>query len=224
MTMQAQRDEMMRLLARHIRDPRVLDAMRAVPREAFVPEPLRRFAYADRALPIGEGQTISQPLIVAMMTEALALGPEDRVLEVGTGSGYQAAILSQLARDVITVERVPSLIEHARGALAQLGRDNVRVFEAGETLGRPEAAPYDAILVAAGAPHVPRALIAQLTQRGRLVVPVGGRREQQLVRARNTPHGVELARLGACAFVPLIGRGAWDDDKGDRASRRISVG
>jgi len=224
MTFEPERDEMMRLLARHIRDARVLDAMRSVPREAFVPESLHRFVYADRALPIGEGQTISQPLIVAMMAEALMLRPDDRVLEVGTGSGYQAAVLARLGREVITVERIPALVERSRAVLTRLGCDTVRVYQAGDAFGRPEDAPYDAIVVAAAAPHVPRVLIDQLVDGGRLVVPVGGRTEQQLVRARKTAHGVELARLGACAFVPLIGRGAWRDENGDQASRRISVG
>jgi protein-L-isoaspartate(D-aspartate) O-methyltransferase len=223
MTYDPPREAMLRLLSRYIRDERVLAAIRDVPREEFVPEPMRRYAYDDRALPIGEGQTISQPLIVAMMVEALELRAQDRVLDVGTGSGYQAAVLARLSGEVITVERIAALTERARATLAQLRIENVHVFDAGDTLGRPEDAPYDAIVVAAGAPHVPRALVEQLAEGGRLVVPVGSRREQQLVRARNTPHGIELARLGACAFVPLIGKGAWRDD-GDHASRRISVG
>jgi len=203
------RTRMLELLRRHIADPRVIDAMAAVPRERFLPSHLRHQAYDDRALPIGEGQTISQPLIVAMMTQALRLKPDDRVLEVGSGSGYQAAVLAQLARDVVTVERIPALVERARAVLAALGCENVRVYQAGAALGRFEDAPYDAILVAAGAPHVPRALVAQLAPGGRLVLPVGSLRAQELVRVTKAPHGLDLERLGPCAFVPLVGEDAW---------------
>lgn len=217
----AQRDEMLALLRRNIDDARVIDAIASTPREVFVASPLRRDAYADRALPIGEGQTISQPLMVALMVQALELRPEDRVLEVGTGSGYVAALLSKLAREVITVERVPALAERAVAVLRSLARDNVAVHLAGDRLGRPEDAPYDAILVSAAAPHVPRTLADQLAPGGRLVIPIGSRRRQELVRVCATAHGLELARLGPCAFVPLIGDDAWPD-AGD-ASSRISV-
>lgn len=216
------RERMLDLLRRHVSDQRVIDAMAAVPRERFVLSHLRWRAYDDSALPISEGQSISQPLIVALMTEALALRPGDRVLEVGTGSGYQAAVLSRLAREVITVERLPALAERARAALDALGCENVRVCMAGTALGRFEDAPYDAILVAAGAPHVPRALIDQLADGGRLVLPVGSLRSQELVRVTKTAHGIDLARLGPCAFVPLVGNDAWGEGGGD-VSRRFKV-
>ncbi|HYM14480.1 MAG TPA: protein-L-isoaspartate(D-aspartate) O-methyltransferase, partial [Dehalococcoidia bacterium] len=208
------RARMLDLLRLHVADNRVIAAVAAVPRERFVPPDLARFAYDDRPLPIGEGQTISQPLIVALMVEALSLRPTDRVLDVGTGSGYQAAVLSRLARDVITVERLPDLLAAARSVLASINCANIRAYLAGDTLGRAEDAPYDAIVVAAAAPHVPRSLIDQLAPGGRLVLPVGSLRAQELVRVTNTSHGVELARLGPCAFVPLVGADAWplDDD------------
>jgi len=205
------RQEMLRLVGGYVRDQRIVDAMAAVPREHFVPEHLRERAYDDAALPIGEGQTISQPLIVAMMLDALHLRASDRVLDIGTGSGYQAALLGKLANEVITVERVPVLIERARAALQSLACDNVHVFAAIDVLGWPDRAPYDAIVVAAGGPHVPRELIDQLGEGGRLVMPVGTLISQELVRVTKTSHGVELVRLGPCAFVPLIGKNAWPD-------------
>jgi len=206
------RQRMLRLIRENVRDQRVVDAMAAVPREQFVPADLRASAYDDRPLPIGEGQTISQPLIVAMMVEALLLDPNDRVLDVGTGSGYQAAVLSRLARDVVTVERIDALLQRAIVVLRETGCTNVRAFLAAEILGRPDDAPYDAIVVAAGAPHVPRALVDQLADGGRLVLPVGSLRMQELVRVTKTAHGVQLERLGPCAFVPLISRDAWRED------------
>jgi protein-L-isoaspartate(D-aspartate) O-methyltransferase len=193
----AARERMLDLLRRHIRDQRVIDAMAAVPRERFVPPEMRVRAYDDRALPIGEGQTISQPLIVALMTEALALRPEDRVLDIGTGSGYQAAVLSLLAREVVTVERIEALLRLAEAVIAELGYKNVRAYLAGDALGRPDDGPYDAILVAAGAPHVPRSLIERSA--GRLVLPVGTLQGQNLC-ASQTPRTVCNSSLGPCAL------------------------
>ena len=201
---QAARDEMVRSFGAEIRDERVLDAFSRVPRERFVPPQLERHAYEDRALPISGGQTISQPLMVAIMTQALRLTGNEKVLEIGTGSAYQAAILSLLAREVISVERLPELVETARNKLLALGYHNVRVEQAGEALGWPQDAPYDAIIVTAGAPDVPRSLVDQLAPGGRMVVPVGGRRLQQLVRVTKADHGVTMERLCECRFVPLI--------------------
>lgn len=201
---QAAREEMVRSFGSEIRYERVLDAFSRVPRERFVPPQLERHAYEDRALPIGAGQTISQPLMVAIMTQALRLTGSEKVLEIGTGSAYQAAILSLLAREVISVERLPELVETARNTLLALGYHNVRVEQAGEALGWPQEAPYDAIIVTAGAPEVPRSVIDQLAPGGRMVVPVGGRRLQQLVRVTKADHGVTMERLCECRFVPLI--------------------
>ncbi len=201
----AERERLVRALRREIRDERVLQAFASVPRERFVPREVQRYAYDDRPLPIGEGQTISQPLMVAIMTQALRLKGEEKVLELGTGSGYQAAILSLLAREVISVERVPELAATAAQRLKELGYDNVRVYVAGEELGWLEEAPYAAIIVTAGAPEIPQSLIDQLAMNGRMVLPVGGRRSQQLVRVTKTEAGITLERLGECRFVPLIG-------------------
>jgi protein-L-isoaspartate(D-aspartate) O-methyltransferase len=205
------RENLVRALRYEVRDERVLAAMARVPREHFVPHDLRRYAYEDRPLPIGHGQTISQPLMVAMMTEALHLQGDERVLEVGTGSGYQAALLAELAAGVVTVERVPDLAEQACHRLQELGYANIEVHAAGSLLGWPKGAPYDAILVTAGAPRVPRSLLQQLTLGGRLVIPVGQRRVQQLLHVAKTPRGTTVQKLGECRFVPLIGRGAWSE-------------
>jgi protein-L-isoaspartate(D-aspartate) O-methyltransferase len=196
-------------LRHDIRDEQVLAAMASVPREKFVSDDLRTFAYDNRPLPIGHGQTISQPLIVAMMTEALALNGDERVLELGTGSGYQAAILAELAARVVTVERIAPLAEQAAAVLAELGYHNVEVHLAGDTLGWPEEAPYEGILVTAGAPNVPTALVDQLASYGRLVVPVGARDVQELLLVINAPAGLSTERLGPCRFVPLVGAGGW---------------
>jgi protein-L-isoaspartate(D-aspartate) O-methyltransferase len=215
------RAALQRQLERTIHDGRVIDAVLGVPREEFVPQQFRHRAWDDSALPIGEGQTISQPLMVAIMTEALAVEPGHKVLEVGTGSGYQAAVLARLGAEVVTVERNEQLLERARQTLARLNYSNVHVHAAGDVLGRAEEAPYDRITVTAGAPHVPRVLLEQLAASGVLVVPIGPLQMQELVRVRKTPFGIELVRLGPCGFVPLIGRGAWPDAGG--ASRRIKV-
>ncbi len=196
-------------LAQDVSDRRVLNAIAKAPRERFVPPELRIHAYENRPLPIGHGQTISQPLIVALMTQGLSLQGDEKVLEVGTGSGYQAALLSQIAAEVVSVERVPELAERAAGVLAELGYANVSVHVAGETLGWPGGAPYDAIIVTAAAPRVPQELMDQLSLGGRMVIPVGSRDLQELVRAVRSPEGPVLTNLGPCRFVPLLGPGAW---------------
>jgi protein-L-isoaspartate(D-aspartate) O-methyltransferase len=197
--------------ARGITEPLVLEAMRAVPRERFVPAALARFAYDDGPLPIGEGQTISQPYIVAVMTQAAGLKPGARVLEIGTGSGYGAAVLSRIAAEVYTVERVGALAEEARGRLARLGYGNVHVREGDGSLGWAEHAPYDGIVVTAGGPRVPPALLSQLAVGGRLIMPVGpGTRHQRLMRvARTDSQEYRYEDLEEVAFVPLIGAEGW---------------
>ncbi len=210
----AAREAMVRqqLEARGIRDPAVLRAMRDVPRHVFVPDALRRRAYDDGPLAIGEGQTISQPFVVAAMIEALELAPTDRVLEVGAGSGYAAAVVSRIALQVLTVERHASLQASAAARLAALGFDNVRVGATGDSLGWPTEGPFDAILVSAGAPNVPASLREQLVVGGRMVIPVGnGPDRQQLVRVTRTgPNDWTETSFGAVLFVPLVGPGAWD--------------
>ena len=198
------------LVARGIRDERVLDAMRRVPREAFVPETSRALAYADRALPIGSAQTISQPYMVAVMTEAIALTAAARVLDVGTGSGYQAAILGELARDVITIERWPDLAEAARATLVSLGYKNVRVIVGDGSLGYAADAPFDAILVGAGAPRIPAALTQQLSpDGGRLVIPIGPPDLQRLTVVTRRGDRLSETVRQPCIFVPLIGDEGW---------------
>lgn len=205
------RAAMLDVLRRSIRDPRVIEAMAAVPRERFVPPHLGARAYEDAALPIGEGQTISQPFVVAIMLDALSLRSADRALEVGAGSGYASAVLSRLAASVIATERVGALRERASAAVRELRLENVSVVPAGSDLGFAARAPYDAILVSAAAPHVPRTLLDQLAEGGRLVIPIGTRAAQQLVRVVRTRRGLAFDRIGACAFVPLIGDDAWPD-------------
>lgn len=201
------------LSGRGIADRRVLAAFLSVPREDFVPEALARFAYADAPLSIGGGQTISQPYIVAATIEALEVKPEDRALEIGTGSGYAAAILSRLAKEVYTVERLEPLAESARERLARLGYGRVHVLCGDGTLGWPEHAPYDAIAVAAGGPRIPRALLGQLAPGGRLVIPVGrDLSSQMLVRVAKDQVGrLRFEPLGAVRFVPLIGEQGWPE-------------
>lgn len=202
------------IAARGVRDPAVLEAMRTVPREAFLPPELEEFAYADAPLPIERGQTISQPYIVALMAAAARIRPGDRVLEVGTGSGYAAAVLGRIAHDVYSIERHEELASMAAERLARLGFRNVSVLHADGTLGWPEHAPYDAIVVAAGGPEVPPALLDQLAPGGRLVIPVGeGRGLQRLLRVTRGADGrVHEEELGDVRFVPLIGEQGWRDD------------
>lgn len=198
------------LAGRDIRDPRVLQAMATVPREEFVPLKLRRLAYTDQALPIAAGQTISQPYTVAFMCQALQLQGGERVLEVGTGSGYGAAVLSQLAAEVVTVERIPILATSAADCLARLGYDNVQVHTADGTLGWPSSAPFDAIVVTAAAAVLPAPYVDQLKDGGRIVIPVGPLVSGQSMH-RYTRHGAETSveDLGPFAFVPLIGAHGW---------------
>ena len=207
--------ELAKLMAvRGIRDERVLAALAAVPRELFVPEQFRRNAYADSALPIGSGQTISQPFMIATMLEALRLDGGGRVLEVGTGSGYQAALLAELAEEVVTIERVAELAEEARRTLERAGYERVDVRVGDGTLGVPERAPFDGIVVAAAAPAVPGPLYDQLAPGGRLVVPVGTRRDQWLEIVERGPDGPIRVRTVPCRFVPLLGSAGFDEPSG----------
>ena len=198
------------LRGRDIVDERVLRAMAAVPRERFVGEPERQRAYDDAALPIEGGQTISQPYMVACICEALRLTGGERVLDVGTGSGYQAAVLAELAREVYTIERIPELAELARERLVESGYEQVHVHVGDGTLGLPEHAPFDAIAVAAAAPGFPHTLYQQLKPRGRLVVPVGGARGQRLEVVIRSPEGPALIHSVPCRFVPLVGAEGFD--------------
>ena len=197
---------------RGIRDPRVLAAMKRVPRHLFVPSAQQRLAYEDCALPIGEGQTISQPFMVAVMTEALELRETARVLEIGTGSGYQAAVLAGLAREVTSIERKSHLAAEAEQRFRSLGYHSVIVIVADGTLGSPEAAPYDGILVTAGAPSVPPSLKAQLADGGRLVVPVGTRFSQELQVIERRGDVFLEAHREPCVFVPLVGKEGWPEE------------
>ena len=208
------REQMVRgqLRSRGIGDSRVLDAMSTVPREHFVPPSRRPRAYTDHALPISHGQTISQPYMVAVMTQALGLLGPERVLEVGTGSGYQCAVLAELCSEVWSVERVPELAEQATALLEDLGYANVHVCVADGSLGLPEEAPFDAILVTAGAPAVPAALLDQLHEDGaRLVIPVGERDVQHVLRVTRSGTEFTTERMTACRFVPLVGAEGWDE-------------
>lgn len=213
----AARDRMVerQIAARGVRDARVLAAMRQVPRHLFVPEQYRGEAYADRALPNAEGQTISQPYMVALMTEALEVCPGDRVLEVGTGSGYQAAVLARLASTVFSIERHPALAAAARSALAEAGAGQVVVAVGDGSAGLPVEAPFDRILVTAAAPDVPRVLQEQLAPGGRLVIPVGPRSVQHLVVVSRLESGECRTHASyGCVFVPLVGRYGWDSEDG----------
>ncbi len=204
------RAKLIKSLDAEIKDKRVLSVMSRVPRELFVPRERRDMAYQDGPLPIGYEQTISQPFIIALMTEALEIKGDDKVLEVGTGSGYQTAILAGLAARVITVERVTALAETAHGVLDNLGYDNIEFQLAEETLGWQYEAPYDAIMVTAGAPRIPDDLIAQLAIGGRMVIPVGSRYSQELCKLVKERDKNRVINLGGCRFVSLIGKNAWD--------------
>jgi protein-L-isoaspartate(D-aspartate) O-methyltransferase len=199
------------LRGRDIRDERVLAAIERVPRELFVPADLAFRAYEDAALPLAAGQTISQPYMVARIAEALGLRGSERVLDVGTGSGYQAAVLAELADRVFTIERIPELAEQARANLAAAGYEQVEVVVGDGTLGLPEHAPYHAIAVAAAAPEFPPRLYEQLAPRGRLVIPIGDRHEQRLQTIVATPEGPAVIRSVPCRFVPLLGEQGFAD-------------
>lgn len=199
----------LQIASRGVRDDRVLSAMRSIPRHLFVPPTYRDAAYNDCPLPIGRGQTISQPYIVAVMTELLQIRPGDRVLEIGGGSGYQAAILGTLARDVISIERIPDVAEMAKENLSGAGITNVTIVIGDGTLGYPAKAPYDAILITAAAPDVPPPLIGQLAEGGRLVAPVGSRDLQELVRCTKKEGTVTREYFGGVVFVPLLGEYGW---------------
>lgn len=210
------RTEMVRRLADHyhIRNERVLEAMASIPRHEFVPDALRSQAYKDNALPLSSGQTVSQPFIVARMTELLELSGNERVLEIGAGSGYQTAVLCRLADKVFAIERIRDLADKAETRLISLGFDNF-VMKCGDgTLGWPEYGPYDAIIAAAGGPEIPPPLIEQLAVGGRLVIPVGtSQSEQILMRIRRTATGIKKEDHGRCAFVPLVGEHGWKQER-----------
>ena len=201
------------LKARGIKDQRVLAAMESVPRHLFVDEHLHCRAYDDCALSIGEGQTISQPYMVAVMTELLELKGDEKVLEIGTGSGYQSAILSMLASEVFTVERIQTLAERARRLLQEQNCTNVHVIVSDGTIGLSEHSPYDGIIVTAAAPHIPQQYIEQLKVGGRLVIPVGSRFSQILYKITKTPSGISSSESTPCIFVPLIGKDGWGSEE-----------
>ncbi|TEU18814.1 MAG: protein-L-isoaspartate(D-aspartate) O-methyltransferase [Dehalococcoidia bacterium] len=209
MDLERARENLLKHLEYEIADKRVIEAMKRVLREAFVSQEQYHVAYDDRPLGIGFGQTISQPFIVALMVQALELRGDEKVLELGTGSGYEAAILAELAQKVVTVECIPELAESARQVLDNLSYSNIEVHVSGRTLGWPEEAPYDAIIVSAGAPTVPKVLLEQLAWNGRLVIPVGSRWQQELLRVTKLRKRNHIENLGGCYFVPLIGEGAW---------------
>lgn len=195
-----------------IRDTRILNAIGEVPREQFVDNSLRSEAYRDNPLPIGEGQTISQPYVVALMTEALSLTGKEHVLEIGTGSGYQTAILCCLARDVVSIERFAELADDAERRLCALGCKNYAIYVSDGTKGWPSKAPYDAIIVSAAAPRTPKPLLSQLAKGGRCVIPVGSRESQSLLCLQRKNDKTEQRDLGAVRFVPLVGKHGWPED------------
>jgi len=213
-----QRERMVQeqLRVRGITDERVLAAFRKVPRHLFVPEDVRAQAYTDHPLPIGSGQTISQPYIVALMTSHLRLHGHERVLEIGAGSGYQTAILAELALEVFSIERLPDLLFGVNERLSALGYLNVHLSAGNGSLGWPEHAPYDAIVVTAGAPDVPPPLLAQLVDRGRMVIPVGSPETQTLMEVEKHRNAILRRELTSCVFVPLVGRHGWSTEAGGR--------
>jgi protein-L-isoaspartate(D-aspartate) O-methyltransferase len=200
-------------LRREIKDQRVIDVIAQVPREKFIPDSQREFAYEDRALPIEFGQTISQPTIVAIMIDALQLRKRDKVLEIGTGSGYQAALLSGLVKDVITLERIPDLAESAKSRLASMGHHNVQVIMSDGSVGWCPNAPYDGVVVSAAAPRILGGLIKQVVSGGRLVMPVGQLDSQQLVKITVLDNTFAVETLIGCRFVPLVGDDAWSEEE-----------
>jgi protein-L-isoaspartate(D-aspartate) O-methyltransferase len=206
----AQRRALVSSLRPEISDQRLIEAIGRVERERFLTEDQRRYAYEDRPLPIGHGQTTSQPTMIALMLQELRLTGDEKVLEVGAGCGYQTALLAELARQVVGVELIPGLAERAFRVLAELGYTNARIEVAKEAIGWPEDAPYDAIIVAAAAPRIPVALVRQLAPGGRLAIPVGDRNGQDLLVAELRPEGVTVTRKGACSFVPLLGKDAFN--------------
>ncbi len=211
MDFEAARARLIEHLSAEIKDKRVLAVMAHIPRERFVPPESRHLAYEDIPLPIGLEQTISQPFIIALMTGALELTGSEKVLEIGTGSGYQAALLAELAGLVITVERLPPLAKAANRVLNSLGYSNIEIHLAEETMGWLRGAPYDAIMVTAGAPRVPPDLLAQLAVGGRMVIPVGSRYLQELCKITRHRKRNKVQNLGGCRFVSLIGKNAWEE-------------
>ncbi len=213
MDFEAARARLVEQLSSEIHDKRVLAAMARVPRERFIPPESQHLAYEDGPLPIGFGQTISQPFIIALMTQALELSGKEKVLEIGTGSGYHTAILAELCRRVISVERLPALAESAQKVLDSLGYTNIEIYLAEGTLGWQREAPYDAILVAAAAPTVPPDLLAQLAIGGHMVIPVGSRYLQELYKITRQKDKNIVQNLGGCRFVALIGKDAWEEEQ-----------
>jgi protein-L-isoaspartate(D-aspartate) O-methyltransferase len=199
------------IVGRGVQDERVLAVMRKIQRHEFLPEAIRGMAYTDNALPLGESQTMSQPYMVALMTELLGLKGTERVLEIGTGSGYQAAVLAELCEKVYTVERIKSLADKARATLDRLGYKSVAIKVYDGTYGWKEMAPFDAIVVTAGSPDIPAPLVEQLKEGGRMVIPVGERYGQELILVLKTTEGVVTSRSIPCVFVPLIGNHGWKE-------------
>jgi len=210
--LESARAQLIDSLKSEIKDKRVLEVMARIPREKFIPRDYYHSAYEDHPLSIGHGQTISQPFIVALMTQALDLKSSDNVLELGTGSGYQTAILAELSKWVVSIERIPELIESAGKVLSNLGYTNIELHLVERFLGWPERSPYDAILVTAGAPRIPDELLDQLAIGGRLVIPVGSMWEQALYKVTKGKTHNRIDNMGGCRFVPLIGEGAWEQN------------